>query len=359
MIQKNRTVAHAHKCRAARPIALVPAYKPERVLLEVAASLLSGEQFAAVVVVDDGSGADYLEIFSALERMGCRVLRHCVNLGKGMALRTGLNYAAAQYPDTVGIVTFDADGQHLSKDIEAVGSVLLQKPHSLIMGVRKFGRDIPLRSYLGNTITRNVMALLGGIRVSDTQTGLRGIPLLFVPELLHLFTMGYDFELDMLLRTKQKGIPIVEVPIETVYLDANASSHFNPLLDSMKIYLVFLRFNISSLLTAAIDYIIFTICILSGYSILAGIICGRIIAGFVNFSINKKFVFKSDNNHFYAIIAYAMTVLLSGCIGWVCIEYMVITLSMNVYLAKVLIEILLYIFNFIIQRDFVFKKMNI
>lgn len=339
-----------------RPIALVPAYKPESVLLEVTSSLLSGDRFAAVVVVDDGSGPDYAEIFSALERMGCRVLRHYVNLGKGMALRTGLNYAAVHYPDTVGIVTFDADGQHLPKDIEAVGDALLREPTALVMGVRRFGRDIPLRSYLGNKITRTALALLGGLRLSDTQTGLRGIPLLFVPELLRLFTMGYDYELDMLMHTRQVGVSIVEVPIETVYLEANASSHFNPLLDSMKIYLVFLRFNISSLLTAAIDYIIFTICILSGFSILSGIISGRIVAGYVNFSINKKFVFKSDKNHFSTVLAYVMTVLLSAFIGWICIEYMVKELSINVYLAKVVIEFLLYMFNFIIQRDFVFKK---
>lgn len=339
-----------------RPVALVPAYKPGRALLDVTTSLLSSDRFAAVVVVDDGSGPDYKEIFSTLEQMGCRILRHYVNLGKGMALRTGLNYAAVHYPDTVGIVTFDADGQHLPKDIEAVGAALAREPTALIMGVRRFSRDIPLRSYLGNTITRSMLALLGGIRVSDTQTGLRGIPLLFVPEVLRLFTMGYDFELDMLMHAKQMGIPIVEEPIETVYLDANSSSHFNPLLDSMKIYLVFLRFNISSLLTAAIDYIIFTICIVSGLNILSGIICGRIVAGYVNFSINKKFVFKSEKNHFSSILAYVMTVVLSGFIGWICILYMTRELSINVYLAKIVIEFLLYMFNFIIQRDFVFKK---
>lgn len=337
-------------------IALVPAYQPGKALVEVAASLLSGGHFDALLVVDDGSGAEYGEIFSALERMGCHVLRHYVNLGKGMALRTGLNYAAVHYPDLAGIVTFDADGQHLPKDIEAVGAALLREPGALIMGVRRFGRGIPLRSYLGNTITRSMLALLGGIRVSDTQTGLRGIPLRFVPEVLRLFTMGYDFELDMLMHAKQTGIPIVEVPIETVYLNANAGSHFNPLLDSMKIYLVFLRFNISSLLTAAIDYLIFSICIINGLSILSGIICGRIIAGYVNFTINKKYVFKSDKNHFSTVSAYVITVVLSALIGWICIECMVKEFSMNVYLAKVIMEFVLYIFNFIIQRDFVFSK---
>lgn len=356
MTRKSCSSMQTSIAKQQRPIALVPAYQPGRALLEVAASLLSGGHFEALVVVDDGSGPEYREIFSALQRMGCRILRHYVNLGKGMALRTGLNYAAVHYPHLTGIVTFDADGQHLPKDIEAVGAALLQTPGALIMGVRRFGRDIPLRSYLGNTITRSMLALLGGIRVSDTQTGLRGIPLLFVPEILRLFTMGYDFELDMLMHAKQLGIPIVEVPIETVYLNGNASSHFNPLLDSMKIYLVFLRFNISSLLTAAIDYLIFTICIINGLSILSSIICGRIIAGYVNFTINKKYVFKSDKNHFSTVFAYVMTVLLSGLIGWVCIETMVKEFSMNVYLAKVIIEFMLYMFNFIIQRDFVFNK---
>ena len=83
-----------------------------------------------------------------------------------------------------------------------------------------------------------------GQRISDTQTGLRGIPLAMIPRLLVIPHHGYEFELEMLLVCKYEGIRIRETGIQTIYLDGNRSSHFNPLLDSFRIYFVLLRFTV-------------------------------------------------------------------------------------------------------------------
>lgn len=163
-------------CSFSPPVALIPAYKPEPAVLDIARALLASEEISDVVVVNDGSGAEYDTLFQELADMGATVLRHYTNLGKGMALRTGLNHIACAFPHSVGVVTLDADGQHLAKDVLAVAARLLKIPRALIMGCRRFGVNTPLRSRVGNNTTRRVMRLLAGLNVSDTQTGLRGIP---------------------------------------------------------------------------------------------------------------------------------------------------------------------------------------
>jgi len=108
---------------------------------------------------------------ATLERTS--VLRHVVNLGKGAALKTGLNHAACLYPESVGVVTADADGQHSAADILRVAAELTANPRDLVLGVRTFGRSVPLRSRLGNALNSRHHAGDHRQKLSDTQTGLR------------------------------------------------------------------------------------------------------------------------------------------------------------------------------------------
>lgn len=337
-------------------LAIVPAYKPGPKLVELVTKLQDAHQFAAILVIDDGSGDAHAVVFKDLERLGCTVLRHAVNLGKGMALKTGFNHACLCWPGARGVVTFDADGQHLPADIVAVGRKLESCGNALVLGTRSFDRDVPLRSALGNRLTRMVMSLLAGIRVSDTQTGLRGIPLGFLKRLLRLKTTGYDFELDMLMAAGQERMPFVEVPIATVYEENNKSSHFNPILDSLKIYLVIIRFGVSSLLTAVIDYVVFSICILCGLKVLTSIIICRVISGSFNFIINKKIVFKSNSNYILSLILYVLLVFVSGGISFVLIDSLILNYGWNIFLAKLIVESILYFANFFVQREIVFGR---
>ena len=79
-----------------------------------------------------------------------------------------------------------------------------------------------------------LMRLIVGQKLTDTQTGLRGIPAPLVPCLLKLPSSGYEFELDMLIACKHQSVGIVEQPIRTIYLEGNKSSHFRPVADSMR-----------------------------------------------------------------------------------------------------------------------------
>ncbi len=207
-------------------VALIPAYNPPEHLVALVRSLAASE-FQHIIVVNDGSLAASESIFQELEGIGnVTLIRHAVNLGKGAALKTGLNHALCYFGDHIGVVTIDADGQHLVEDVLKVGKKLGENPESLVLGVRDFGKEVPVLRWLGNTITRHMFRLLIGQRLTDTQTGLRGIPKSLIPTLLKLDAAGYEFELDMLLACKYGGRSIVEQGIRTVYIDRNISSHW-------------------------------------------------------------------------------------------------------------------------------------
>ena len=226
-----------------KPPVIIPAYQPGPELEPLVKALLSDGQ-TDVIIVDDGSSPDRAAIFSALKALPrVHLLKHPVNLGKGQALKTAFAYFLNKFPaEPPGVVTADSDGQHLPVDIAAVSRCLAENSSALCLGTRKFKGSVPARSLFGNTMTRMVFRVFSGKAISDTQTGLRGIPGTFLPELLKVRANGYAFELEMLLLAVRSGLRMIEVPIETVYLASNTDSHFNPLLDSIRIYFVFLKF---------------------------------------------------------------------------------------------------------------------
>lgn len=172
------------KARWGLPI-IIPSYEPDEKLPGLLKEL-KGAGFQNIVLVDDGSGEAYAHLFKeAEESFGCRVLHHAINQGKGRALKTAFNYCLQEFSDAVGVITADSDGQHSPECILACADALLAHPDSLILGCRCFeGKDVPARSEFGNKCTRMVMKYLTGITVSDTQTGLRGIPTSFMERLL-------------------------------------------------------------------------------------------------------------------------------------------------------------------------------
>ncbi|HXJ38578.1 MAG TPA: glycosyltransferase family 2 protein, partial [Bryobacteraceae bacterium] len=135
-------------------VLLIPAFRPGKELLDVIGAV-AGRGFDAIVLVDDGSGLDFRWIFDeAREVPGVRVIRHAVNLGKGAALKTGLNFAMVEYPDSSGVVTADADGQHDPNDICNVARRFQHAKQALVLGARGFSGSVPLRSRVGNSVTR-------------------------------------------------------------------------------------------------------------------------------------------------------------------------------------------------------------
>ncbi len=228
-------------------VVIIPAYKSSNNLVSFVQGLIIQNNLK-IVVVDDGSGAEYESIFDQLKNIGVIVLHHDKNLGKGRALKTAFNYCLNNFDDVVGVVTADDDGQHLQKDvlrvIEALKQTIIVVPNknNLILGARQLDKKVPLRSKFGNFITRNIFYLVTGQKLSDTQTGLRGIPFVFLQNLLNIKGDRYEYEMNVLLSAKKLGMKIIQIPISTVYIKGNKSSHFNPIKDSFKIYSSIIKF---------------------------------------------------------------------------------------------------------------------
>jgi glycosyltransferase involved in cell wall biosynthesis len=204
---------------------LIPARAPEKRLLDLVQELVAAG-FGAVIVLDDGSPSSRAEIFDAAARIvGVHRLRHAVNLGKGRALKTGINYFLNELPEFTALVTADGDGQHTPADIVRVAQALPAAHGRAVLGSRLFAEDVPLRSKFGNLLTRQVFRLATGTKLGDTQTGLRAFPRDLLAELLLLDGERYEYEMTVLAHICRSGRRPLEVPIETVYLDGNKSSH--------------------------------------------------------------------------------------------------------------------------------------
>jgi glycosyltransferase involved in cell wall biosynthesis len=229
---------------------LIPAWQPEPQLIALAEDLVT-RGFGAVLVMDDGSDLQHLPVFAAVAQLPrVRVLTHPTNRGKGRALKTGIHHVLTQLPAMQGVVTADADGQHTARDIVRVAQALRETQGSVVLGARRFSGKVPLRSRFGNWLTRKIFAFVTGAKVTDTQTGLRAFSRAVLLELLGLSGERYEYEMTVLAHLCRRSKPL-EVPIETVYLDGNRSSHFDPLWDSMRISRVLVRYYAAAIGLAA------------------------------------------------------------------------------------------------------------
>jgi len=328
---------------------LIPAYEPGEALPALTRALM--DKGVPVVVVNDGS-ATGLEYFERIRAQGAVVLEHGENLGKGRALKTGLAWMAEQGYE--GVVTADADGQHSLEDILRVARALASGSRRLVLGIRDVSR-MPNRSRTGNRLTRTLFRLLYGIKLQDTQTGLRGIPLTGENRsgLLSLTGERYEYEMEMLIEAGELfPAGIQELEIETIYLeDSDTSSHFRPLADGARIYSVlfrhFPRFFLSSILAFLVDYSLFNLLyyLLFHRSVPAAVLA-RVVSAGVNYTVNRKLVFGSSY-HLLGYVKICLVILLAGS-G---LMYLLVDcLSLPAFLVKPLVDCGLYVLSFAAQN---------
>lgn len=215
---------------------VIPAFNPPPEIETVIQNLQKTFPYP-IIVVNDGSSSQFDTMFNEIRNHPqVTILKHAVNLGKGAALKTAFNYVLCHYPNCLGTITIDADGQHHLADIQQVVKTFLQQPNALTLGSRSFNQpNVPLKNKFGNIMIRQLFYLLYRKPLQDTQTGLRAIPCSFLSKLLKQPLNGYEFELRMLTNAILNGVDIREVTIKTIYLNNNDSSHFKPIIDSFRI----------------------------------------------------------------------------------------------------------------------------
>lgn len=308
-------------------VVLIPVYDPNEEIMDNFVKKLS-KSFKNIVFVNDGSGKHHDKFMNSIEKK-YPMIKHYINFGKGRGLKNGINYILNNYKDARVIVTADCDGQHSVRDIKKVADAALENQDSLVLGVRDFdSKNVPTRSKFGNVITRNVLYTFVGSKVSDTQTGLRAASFDVAKNFLATEGERYEYETNVLIEAKEKDIPICEVIIDTIYINENETSHFNPVKDSIRVYKLFASFIIISL----ISYLIETIIISKCFSIsdkLYIIPLFMFLAKFISCII--KIIFNNNVNLKYVFINYLVTTC--------------ILMSYKSIVLKVIIDFLMFIIS--------------
>lgn len=345
---------------------VIPSYEPDEKLLKLCREL-TDSGIKDIIIVDDGSGKEYRHIFNEVyEKYNCVVLRHAVNLGKGRGLKTAFNYVLNCEDAVVGCVTADSDGQHLIADIQKCVDTLTNYPDKLVLGVRDFGMEhIPFKSKFGNTITQKICRFLCGINVTDTQTGLRGIPVAFMKHLMNVGGERFEFEMNMLIESRNL-CDIEEVKIETVYESkTDHKTHFKPFLDSLRIYgilgRVFLKYILSSVSSFVLDIGLFALlCSLlktdnSVYYVAVATVIARVISATYNYMVNYKIVFHSNEKHAKSMIKYFVLAVVQMCMSAMLVTggTYIFTVITPTYI-KVVVDSILFLLSYYFQRKFVY-----
>jgi glycosyltransferase involved in cell wall biosynthesis len=347
-------------------IILIPAYEPDQQLPALIRSIRDAEPRATVVVVDDGSGPAYREVFDGVRALGCHVIGYSRNRGKGFALKTGFGFIADHMPGR-NVVCADSDGQHTIVDILRVAAAVQSSPvqsdsvqggpTAMVLGTRSFTGNVPARSRFGNNATRLLFTLATGERISDTQTGLRGYPASMLPWLRSVHGERYEYELDLLLEARQAGYAIESVDIATVYLDHNSGSHFRPLADSARIYAPLLKFLASSFTAFLVDTVMFLILNTATDSLLLAVAGARAVSSAVNFAVNRRVVFRHGREKPAAQtgVRYFSLVLVLLAANFALIAALE-AVSLPPLAAKILAEVALLAISYAVQQRFLFAK---
>lgn len=343
---------------------IIPSYKPDKEIMWQFLKLLK-QRFKKIIVVNDGSGEEYNYFFEQIEnKEKIIVLKHYLNFGKGRAIKTAFNYILNNKDNnTIGAITADCDGQHKVEDILKCAEKLKKESNKLIIGTRDFDENhVPLKSRYGNKLTRSIIKIFVGINITDTQSGLRGFGIGVMKKLLLTKGERYEYETNMLIDCKENSIDILEVPISTVYINKNSSSHFSPIKDSIMIYKIFIKYIISSISSFIIDLLLFTLFvklipevrIWKITDIVIATIIARIISSLYNFFVNANIVFKNQTKK--SMIKYFILVIIQMFVSAFVVSKLFELLKINSTLIKLCVDTIIFVINFIIQREWIFVQ---
>ena len=348
---------------------IIPSLDPdEKLTLTVNAAIAAGMD--DIILIDDGSSLENRHYFSELEAAHPEVtlLTHEKNLGKGAALKTAFHYFLENRQDRDGVVTADGDGQHRMEDIIACAREMICGERAVVLGCRDFElKNVPSKSRFGNKCTSLVFRLFFGMRLSDTQTGLRAIPAEYIRTIMEAAGARYEYETNMLLLMGQRHIPYREVKIETVYYDDNRASHFRPIRDSLRVYGLILKYAANSLVSSGVDLLMFYLLgqfLFTGdgrLEVLLSTVGARVVSSAANFFINRKLVFSSHSGIFRTFVRYVSLAVPVMLASWLTVYGLsrITGEGMGHFgrtLLKIPVDTVLFLISFRVQRNWVFAE---
>lgn len=337
---------------------IIPAYEPNASLLDIVSdtmALAETRNFDLhTLVINDGSSPDCDSVFERLEKLtGVTVLTQSPNQGKGAALKLGFAYALEQPAQRVSfVVTADADGQHLPEDIFNVAE-RSRETQSTVLGVRKFDASVPLRSRFGNVLTRQLFRLIHGIDVQDTQTGLRAIRREDLRLIGGIAYNRYEYEIEM-LTALMHARTVEQVEITTVYEPGNPTSHFNPVIDSARIYWVLLRYILITLMVSLCEAILVVVLTALDASILTTLVLARAVSVVLFFTIARSVIFRSSGDFAKQAVYYLLLVGVNLVFLYGFVWFAETQLDVPRIVAALIGNTFFFSINFVVQRNFIF-----
>ncbi len=365
-------------------VILIPSLDPNEKLVRTVKGMIS-VGFSNILLVNDGSEKENIWPFEELSVLPeVKVIGYEENHGKGYALKYGFQYVIDNYPNAAGVLTADGDGQHLPEDCLTVAKAMLERNEN-VLGCRNFkDPSVPKRNKTGNTISIFAYNFLCGIKLSDTQTGLRAIPTRYLSEYVNVEGTRFEYETNVLIYMKDKNIAFSEIPIKTVYEeDSNDGSHFRVFEDSVKIYKPLLKyggprllkFMCGSLLSTVIDlglFTLFTWLITKFFensnnaeflTIIASVFgagfFARIGSSLFNYMYNKHAVFKDRPNARMTIVKYYAAALCVLAASTICVSIISLIFGSTGFartVIKLIVDTCLFIASYTLQREWVFKE---
>ena len=343
-------------------VILIPAYEPDLRLINLISELKANSD-ANILIVDDGSGKDYSSIYKNAKDLGCHILFHQKNLGKGRALKTGFAFILENTNEKDGVITADADGQHRVKDILNLLPLITPNSNKIALGERKFSGKVPIKSTIGNSISRGIFTMTSGESLFDTQTGLRGFPIEMLPWLLSISGERFEYEMNMLLYAKEAGYGFSQVEIDTVYTKSNKSTHFRTFSDSVRVMLPFVKFCGSGLSAALIDYSMLFLVQWLTQNLFLAVVVSRASSSMFNYFLNKHMVFGRSSLYKRTketLLPYYVLVITLMFANYFLLSFLSQTHQFSLLVSKVITELVLFSFSYTIQHYLIFKpKKNI
>ena len=350
-------------------VVLIPSLNPTTKLLEYVNSLIV-EGFKRVIIVNDGSKVETHSIFDELNKLDdCEVLHHQTNKGKGTALKTGLSFIQANLNDDdfIGVITADADGQHLVSDVVKIGYALEKNQDKYIIGFRNFDNEhMPKKNKLGNKLANLALRLFHGIKIKDSQTGLRAFPKRYFDFALTTKGRAFEYETNLLIHSKQKKIDLCEVQTTAVYDEHNYETTYHPLKDTVKIFWLifgtFIKFSLSSMGSALVDLLAFFILekfIFVGMSVAINLLISafiaRVLSSVVNYLINKQLIFKDKRKSIKSVWKYYLLWISKLMISTAFVFLLGKIFTVEPVALKLVVDMLLFFVGYKLQNEVIFQ----
>jgi glycosyltransferase involved in cell wall biosynthesis len=339
---------------------LIPSYQPTESLVRLVEELKKVIN-TLVIVIDDGSDAKYQSLFDQLKTLKIEVIHHGMNLGKGAALKTGIKHIISTYSAVTSIVTCDSDFQHHPDDIKKIFDYAEKNPTHVVLGTRDFSLPhVPFKSRYGNKISSFYFYLTTGKKIPDTQTGLRALPKSTFEIALSLEENRFDYEMKYLMLCAKTSITLTQIPIQTLYENNNASSHFKPVRDAYKIYRQPITFVFVGLSSAVIDIGIFSILMVMinfqlASTIFIATLVARIVSGIYNFLMNKWVSFQSKTKGKREFVSYLLLYVFQlGASA--SLVYVISFQFEQLTYVKLIVDSILFMLSYYIQKHYIFIK---